>query len=117
MLCFLRGVGQGEILDAGIDRRSLKKSYLPVIKDLTMDNRFGAFVFLVNRISPVRDLSSQQIKDIYQNKITNWQDLGGEDLEITAYQRNKNSGSQELMENVFMRGEPLPEVDEAKIVT
>ncbi len=39
------------ILNAGIDRRSLKQSYLPVIRDLNWDNRFGRVVFLVNRVT------------------------------------------------------------------
>jgi len=55
------------ILDVGIDRRSLKKSYLPVIKDLNMDNRFGAFVFLVNRLTFSRPTLS---RCLYQAVLT-----------------------------------------------
>jgi len=55
------------ILDVGIDRRSLKKSYLPVIKDLNVDNRFGAIVFLVNRLTFSRPTLS---RCLYQAVIT-----------------------------------------------
>jgi len=55
------------VLDVGIDKRSLKKSYLPVIKDLNMDNRFGAIVFLLNRITFSRPTLS---RCLYQAIIT-----------------------------------------------
>lgn len=64
------------------------------------------FVFCVNKNNPVDSLTEQQIKDIYSGKITNWKDVGGEDMEILAYQRNKDSGSQTLMDK-FMGDTPL----------
>ena len=33
--------------------------------------------------------------------------MGGADAEIIAYQRNKTAGSQVMMENVVMQGEPM----------
>ena len=64
------------------------------------------FVFCVNKNNPVDSLTEQQIKDIYSGRITNWKDVGGEDMEILAYQRNKDSGSQTLMDK-FMDDTPL----------
>ncbi|MCL2766676.1 MAG: substrate-binding domain-containing protein [Peptococcaceae bacterium] len=61
------------------------------------------FVFLVNAANPVKDLTQEQLRDIYQGKITNWQQVGGPELPIVAYQRNQDSGSQTIMENVFMK--------------
>jgi phosphate transport system substrate-binding protein len=52
------------------------------------------FVFIVNEANPINSLSSQQIKDIYSGKITNWNQVGGENVPIEAYQRNEGSGSQ-----------------------
>ncbi len=56
-----------------------------------------AFVFIVNADNPIESLTQQQIKDIYSGKITNWKEVGGEDVEIIAFQRNRNSGSQNYM--------------------
>lgn len=56
-----------------------------------------SFVFIVNAENPVDTLTQQQIKDIYSGKITNWKDVGGNDAEIIAYQRNQTSGSQNYM--------------------
>ena len=56
-----------------------------------------AFVFVVNAENPVDTLTQQQIKDIYSGKITNWKEVGGDDAEIVALQRNRTSGSQNYM--------------------
>lgn len=39
-----------------------------------------ALVFIVNENNPVKSLTRQQLKDIYAGKITNWKEVGGEDL-------------------------------------
>jgi phosphate transport system substrate-binding protein len=62
-----------------------------------------AFVFIVKKDNPTGDLSEKEIQDIYTGKITNWKEVGGGDLDIHAYQRNDNSGSQELMKSLVMR--------------
>lgn len=61
-----------------------------------------AFVFLNNPHNPVNSIKTSEIRDIYTGKITNWKDLGGEDKPIHPYQRNEDSGSQELMKNLVM---------------
>ena len=65
------------------------------------------FVFLINKNNPVESLTLEQIRDIYTGKITNWKDVGGEDAEIFPYQREQNSGSQNLMEKMVMKGEKM----------
>lgn len=52
------------------------------------------FVFLTSADNPVSGLTLVQIQDIYSGKITNWKQLGGNDVPIIAYQRPENSGSQ-----------------------
>lgn len=39
------------ILNVGIDRKSLKKGYWPVVRRLGIDNKFGSIVFLLNRLT------------------------------------------------------------------
>ncbi|MCC6695621.1 MAG: substrate-binding domain-containing protein [Candidatus Hydrogenedentes bacterium] len=63
-----------------------------------------AFVFIKNYENPVAGLSIEQIKAIYSGKATNWSSVGGRDEGINAYQRERNSGSQELMEALVMKG-------------
>lgn len=67
------------------------------------------FVFVVNEENPVDTLSAEQIRRIYSGEITNWKEVGGLDEPIIAYQRNRDSGSQNYMTE-FMGGVPLMEV-------
>lgn len=69
-------------------------------KAIAMD----AFVFMVNKNNPVSSLTRQQVIDIYTGKITNWNQVGGADHPINAYQREDNSGSQELMKSLVLKG-------------
>ena len=66
-----------------------------------------ALVFLTGEENPVDSLTQQQAVGIYTGEITNWREVGGADAEIIAYQRNKTAGSQVMMENVVMDGEPM----------
>lgn len=60
-----------------------------------------AFVFFVNSANPVDNLTTQQIKDIYNGKTKNWQPLGGDDRRILAFQRPEGSGSQTLLKHIM----------------
>jgi phosphate transport system substrate-binding protein len=63
-----------------------------------------AFVFIVNTNNPVATLTVEQIRTIYTGAITNWEQVGGPSAALNAYQRNRNSGSQEKMEKLVMKG-------------
>ncbi len=65
---------------------------------------YDGFVFLVNQQNKVESLTLDQIRDIYTGKIKKWSEVGGEDADIIAYQREANSGSQNLMEKMVMKG-------------
>jgi phosphate transport system substrate-binding protein len=75
-----------------------------------------AFVFLVSAENSADDLSLEAIRDIYTGQAKRWSELGASITEgrdagdlINAYCRNPNSGSQELMEQLVMRGAPMIE--------
>lgn len=63
-----------------------------------------ALVFVVNRSNPVDSLTAEQVRNIYTGKITNWSEVGGEDLDIVPFQRNKEAGSQTMFEKLVMDG-------------
>lgn len=52
-----------------------------------------AIAVIVNPENPVSELTLQQIADIYSGKITNWQEVGGEDRPIVRLSRETNSGT------------------------
>lgn len=65
-----------------------------------------AFVFFVHKDNHITNLTTEQIKDIYSGKITNWKDVGGKNEKITAFQRNEGSGSQSMLKR-FMGDTPI----------
>ena len=65
---------------------------------------WDALVFVVHPGNKVKSLTQDQIRKIYTGEITNWKMVGGDDLEIHAYTRNVDSGSQEKMETLVMAG-------------
>lgn len=68
---------------------------------------YDAFVFITHKDNPVDSLTVEQIQKIYSGKITNWQEVGGDDADIIPYQREANSGSQTAMEKLVMKGIPM----------
>lgn len=74
-------------------------------------------VFVVNADNPVDSLTVEQLRDIYTGKITNWKEVGGDDLEIAPFQRNAESGSQVLMEKLVMDGQAMMEPPEGYMLS
>ncbi|MBQ6986133.1 MAG: substrate-binding domain-containing protein [Oscillibacter sp.] len=64
-------------------------------------------VFVVNASNPVDSLTPDELRGIYNGTITNWAEVGGENLEIVAFQRDEEAGSQTAMMNLVMMGEPM----------
>ncbi|MDR1838291.1 MAG: substrate-binding domain-containing protein [Treponema sp.] len=60
-----------------------------------------AFVFFVNKINPVNNLTIEDIQGIYSGKIKNWKKLNGANQGIRAFQRPQNSGSQTILEKIM----------------
>ncbi|MCM8760572.1 MAG: phosphate ABC transporter substrate-binding protein [Candidatus Omnitrophica bacterium] len=60
---------------------------------------------VTNAQNPVKKLTIDQIGKIYRGEITNWADVGGENLPITLYGRQSNSGTYDFMKEVVMKGE------------
>ena len=69
-----------------------------------------AFVFLVKKDNPTDNMPQNTLRDIYSGKIVTWQAAGiamtDPQAPINAYQREPNSGSQELLKTMVMNGTP-----------
>ena len=75
-----------------------------------------ALVFVVNESNPVDNLTTDQIRDIYSGKITNWKEVGGNDEPIIAIQRNEGAGSQALIKKLIMKDVPMTEAPEEYVI-
>lgn len=64
-------------------------------------------VFIGNKDNPVTNLSYEDVAGIYSGKIKSWSELGGNDEEIIAFQRNRDSGSQTLFDKLINLGDEL----------
>ncbi|MFP3919005.1 substrate-binding domain-containing protein [Lysinibacillus telephonicus] len=67
-----------------------------------------AFVFFVNQKNSINGLTIDQIKKIYSGEVKNWQDVGGDDDSIRAFQRPEDSGSQTALQKL-MEDTPIME--------
>ena len=88
--------------------KEVELEIIPVIKD--------GFVFYVNGNNVVDNLTIEQIQKIYTGEITNWSQVGGENIEIKAYQRPENSGSQTGMLSLVMKDKKMMEAPKENLV-
>jgi len=85
--------------DIGLASRTLKDSEIAdgaVSHTVALD---GVAV-VVNPSNTVADLSVEDIAKIFTGEITNWSELGGEDLSIAIYGREAGSGTRGAFEEI-----------------
>ena len=88
----IKAVQEGRC-DIGLSSRALKAEE----KEAGLKETVLAYV---NPENPVKDLTIEQIADIYTGKITNWKDLGGNDAEIVLIGREAGSGTRDGFETI-----------------
>lgn len=60
---------------------------------------------VVNKDVNIKNLSMDQVKQIFTGKITNWKEVGGKDEKITVVNRAKGSGTRATFEAAVLKGE------------
>jgi phosphate transport system substrate-binding protein len=56
---------------------------------------------IVNPANPIKDLSTAQVREIFEGKIGNWKDVGGTDKLITVVSREAGSGTRMSFEQLI----------------
>jgi phosphate transport system substrate-binding protein len=65
-----------------------------------------ALAIITNLDNPVGELTIQELSDIYTGRITNWEEVGGNDAPVILLSRETNSGTHVyFLEEVVRRGE------------
>ncbi len=85
--------------DIGLASRALEQSEIDsglVATEVALDG----IAIIVNADSPVADLTVEQIASIFTGEITNWSEVGGDDLEIACIGREAGSGTRDGFESV-----------------
>ena len=102
----LSGGGSGDGIKALIDgstdiansSREIKDKEIAMAKEKGVNPKeftiaIDAIVPIVNPKNKVKGLSIDQLSQIYQGKITNWKEVGGDDLTIVVVSRDSSSGT------------------------
>ncbi|MFH1062182.1 MAG: PstS family phosphate ABC transporter substrate-binding protein [Candidatus Omnitrophota bacterium] len=63
-----------------------------------------------NGNNPIKQLTTDEIGKIFRGEITNWSEVGGEDMSITLYGRQSNSGTFEFFRDVVLKGDYSPKM-------
>lgn len=58
----------------------------------------------VSAENPLKELSVDQLEQIFTGKIRNWKDVGGPDAPITVYSRENSSGTYEFFKEHVLKG-------------
>jgi len=112
----LSGGGSGEGIKALIDKsadignssREIKKEEIALaeskgVKPVAHVVAHDALIPVVHPKNKVKGLSTDQLSQIYQGKITNWKEVGGEDLKIVVISRDSSSGTFESWDHFVMK--------------
>lgn len=87
----IKSVQEG-IADIGALSRNLKDEEKgSVSKEITI--ALDGIAVIVNKDAEIKDLSLEQIRQIYTGEITNWKEVGGMDAPITVVTREEGSGT------------------------
>lgn len=66
---------------------------------------YDSIVPVVHPDNAVKDLTLDQLKDIYMGKTRNWKEIGGPDGQIVVISRDTSSGTYEIWEEKVMKKE------------
>lgn len=58
----------------------------------------------VHDSNPLKEISMEQIQQIFTGKIRNWKEIGGPDARIAVYSRENNSGTYEFFKEHVLQG-------------
>lgn len=58
----------------------------------------------VHEASPLKEITLEQLEQIFTGKIRNWKELGGSDAPITVYSRENSSGTYEFFKEHVLKG-------------
>ena len=106
------GVGISALMDNTTDiamaSRPIKFSEKMKIKEAGQDVdeiivAYDALAVVVHPSNPVKQLTRQQLEDIFRGKITNWKQVGGDDRKIVVYSRETSSGTYEFFKESVLK--------------
>ena len=98
--------------DMGMSSRQIKDKEVTLLQD-----RFGilsrsvsehvigldGLAVIINKANQINDLNTEQLSALFSGEITNWSQVGGDDLPVTVYARDINSGTWDTFKNLVLK--------------
>ena len=96
------------VSEIGMSSRDLKEEEAAELEEVII--AYDGIVVVTHPSNPVTDLTLEQVKQIFTGEVTNWKELGGEDLEIVVVSREDGSGSRDAFQEIvgYSSGELIP---------
>jgi len=110
------GVGVAAIIDGTCDvadsSRAVKENEFKEAQSKGVDLKativaMDGIAVIVHPDNPVKEISKQQIKDIYTGKVSNWSAIGGDDKKIVVVSRDIASGTFEAFNEMALDKEKV----------
>ena len=86
------------VSEIGMSSRELKDEEKGSVKGTTI--AYDGIALLVNPNNPVKNISLEDVKNVYTGKITNWKELGGTDSPIVVVSREEGSGTRDAFQEI-----------------
>lgn len=85
--------------DLGMSSRDLKGEETADVEGTQI--AIDGIAVVTNTANKVKDLTIDQVKDIFTGKITNWKEVGGEDASIVVISREEGSGTRDGFQDIL----------------
>lgn len=86
------------VSEIGMSSRDLKEEEAAQLEEIII--AYDGIVIVTHPSNKVQDLTMEQVKQIFTGEVTNWKQLGGEDLEIVVVSREDGSGSRDAFQEI-----------------
>lgn len=87
------------VSEIGMSSRDLKQEEIDSGLSETII-AYDGIVVATHPTNKVKDLTLDEVKKIFTGEVTNWKELGGEDLEIVVVSREDGSGSRDAFQEI-----------------
>jgi len=86
------------VSEIGMSSRDLKEDEMQKLKEVVI--AYDGIVVVTHPSNKVKDLTLEQVKQIFTGEVTNWRQLGGDDMEIVVVSREDGSGSRDAFQEI-----------------
>jgi phosphate transport system substrate-binding protein len=115
------GVGIAALINGTTDvansSRPMSQAEITKAKENKVDPVPIVFAFdgvsvIVREDNPVKELTMEQVGQIFKGTITNWKEVGGEDVPITLFGRQPTSGTFVFFRDLVVKGDYSPTMNQ-----